>query len=410
MSAMDLSQVLTQRSDTIIDRWIAAVCDDQRIAATQELTFKAIRDSLPSVLQSLATVLSDYESSDLQTLVNASLEHGRIRAEQGFEPAEIAQEYRLLRFIIFSVLEDELVKAAPTEMLRAVRLIDTVIDEAIARCFDSYTQGRLQELEQLQSQLRLTNQELTRLVRASKDNFSQLAHELKTPLASIIGYADTFLRQQRQPSSLRNSSPNLDSIEQVLRSGRLLLRLINDALEISRYDAGTMKLQIAAADVHNLMQSILAMVQPLARMKNLTLVLNCDRAPEQIWTDALRLQQVITNILSNAIRYSDSGTIQLTCQALSPNEWMVSINDDGIGIPAEMQAAIFEPYVRTREGQSQSSDGTGLGLAIASRLVKLMQGEITVTSQPGQGSTFNVTLPIDLTVRAPEPTPQPTQL
>ncbi|MFS0515723.1 histidine kinase dimerization/phospho-acceptor domain-containing protein [Nostoc sp. UIC 10607] len=98
-------------------------------------------------------------------------------------------------------------------MLRAVRQIDTVIDEAIARCFNSYTQGRLQELKKLQSQLRLTNQELTRLVRANKDNLSHLAHELKTPLTSIIGYADLFLRQQRQQPELLNAmaSPTLNA-------------------------------------------------------------------------------------------------------------------------------------------------------------------------------------------------------
>jgi signal transduction histidine kinase len=393
---MDFSQTLTQRSETIVDRWIEAVCQDHRIESTRELTFKSIRDSLPSVLTALSTVLSDRETSDLQTLVQASLKHGQIRAEQGFEPSEIAEEYRLLRFVIFSVLEDELLKATPTEMLRAVRLIDTVIDEAIARCFESYTQGRIQELEQLQSQLRLTNQELTRLVRASKDNLSQLAHELKTPLTSIIGYADLFLRQQRQQSDLQVRSPNLESIERVLMSGRLLLRLINDTLEMSRCGTGTMKLQLAETNVRELIQLTVDMIEPLARSKNLTLIVDCDRSPDYIFTDSLRLQQILTNLLSNAIRYSNAGTVRLTCQTVSPNQWSISIGDDGIGIPLEEQTTIFEPYIRTEAAQSQTADGTGLGLAITSRLVALMQGQIEVQSQPGQGSTFTVTLPIDL--------------
>jgi signal transduction histidine kinase len=395
---MDFSQTLTQRSEAIVDRWIEAVCQDHRIESTRELTFKAIRDSLPSVLTALSTVLSDHEASDLQTLVRASLKHGRIRAEQGFEPSEIAEEYRLLRFIIFSVLEDELLKATPAEMLRAVRLIDTVIDEAIARCFDSYTQGRLHELEQLQSQLRLTNQELTRLVRASKDNLSQLAHELKTPLTSIIGYADLFLRQQRQQSDLQALSPNLESIERVLTSGRLLLRLINDTLEMSRCGAGTMKLQLAKTNVRELIQLIAEMVEPLARTKSLALVVDCDRSPDYVFTDSLRLQQILTNLLSNAIRYSNSGTVRLTCQTLSLSQWSISICDDGIGIPLEAQTTIFEPYFRTEGAQTQTADGTGLGLAITSRLVALMQGQIEVQSQPGQGSSFTVTLPIELSL------------
>lgn len=148
---MDFSQTLIHKIDAIVDQWVEAVYQDEQIEATKELTFKAVRDSLPKVLTALATVLSESEKSDLQTVVDTSLEHGWLRAEQGFEPAEIAREYRLLRVVIFSFLEEDLLKASPVELLRAVRLIDMIIDEAIARCFNSYTQGRLQELEQLQS-------------------------------------------------------------------------------------------------------------------------------------------------------------------------------------------------------------------------------------------------------------------
>ncbi|MBD2562706.1 MULTISPECIES: sensor histidine kinase [Nostoc] len=401
---MDFSQTLIAKSDAILDQWVEAVYQDQQIEATNELTFKAVRDSLPRVLKALATVLSESETSDLQTVVDASLEHGTLRAEQGFEPAEIAREYRLLRFVIFSFLEEDLLQGSAQDVLRAVRLIDTVIDEAIARCFNSYTQGRLQELKQLQSQLRLTNQELTRLVRANKDNLSHLAHELKTPLTSIIGYADLFLRQQRQQPELKDTYANLESIERVLKSGRLLVRLINDTLEISRYDAGQMKLQPTLTDVRSLINFVLEMIEPLARAKELSLVFECDgfanakreRAPSQVSTDPLRLQQILTNLLSNAIRYTESGSIHLECWTVSQQQWAISVTDSGIGISPDAQAQIFNPYFReVTAPQVQSSDGTGLGLAIVSRLVQLMDGEIKVDSQLGKGSTFTVILPLE---------------
>lgn len=390
---IDFSQALTKKADPIVNAWVEAVYQDQQIEVTKELTYRAVKDSLPRVLEALSTVLSESETNDLQTLVDASLEHGTLRAEQGFEPAEIAREYRLLRSIIFAQLEPDLLHAAPVEMLRAVRLIDTVIDEAIARCFNSYTEGRLNELGQLQSQLQLTNQELTRLVRASKENLSQLAHELKTPLTSIIGYTDLFLRQQ-QDSNLRDSVANFEHIERVLRSGRLLLRLINDALEISRYESGQMVLQLAPVDLRKLIATVLEIVEPMARAKNLSLMVSCHRAPEQITTDALRLQQVITNLLSNSIRYTPAGFIRLECSTLPDQRWAISIADSGLGIDPEDQKHIFEPYFRATSDLVQTTEGTGLGLAIVSRLVKLLQGEITLESQVNQGSTFTVILPI----------------
>lgn len=405
---MDFSQVLTEKRDAIVDRWIESVFQDDQIEATNELTYTAVRDSLPRVLDAMATVLSQSQASDLQTLVDTSLEHGVVRAEQGFEPVEIAREYRLLRSVIFSMLETDLLQAAsPREMLRAVRLIDAVIDEAIARCFDSYTNGRFKELEQLQSQLKLTNQELTRLVRASKENMSQLAHELKTPLTSIIGYSDLFLRQQRQNSQDRDTYPNLENIERVLRSGRLLLRLINDSLEIARYDAGKMTLQPVETDVRSVLDSILEIIEPLARSKNLTLEIDTSQAPLQVVTDPLRLQQVLTNLLSNAVRYTDSGSIEVKCQQLTGQQWSITVSDTGIGIPLAAQNQIFEPYFRVEfqpeDAPPISRDGTGLGLSIVSRLVALMQGTITVESQPGQGSRFVIVLPLQVSLAESKP-------
>jgi signal transduction histidine kinase len=275
-----------------------------------------------------------------------------------------------------------------------------VIDEAIARCFDSYTQGRLQELEQLQSQLRLTNQELTRLVRASKTNLSHLAHELKTPLTSIIGYSDLFLRQHRQNAGLRDAVPNLESIERVLTGGRQLLRLINDALEISRYEAGQMQLQVTEIEVQPLIWAVVEMVEPLFNTKNLQLEVNCDRAPTAVLTDPLRLQQIITNLLSNAIRYTDEkGAVRLTCEVVSDQMWAIAIADSGIGISPEDQKRIFEPYFQGSLGnRDKVPDSTGLGLAIVSRLVKLLSGQLEVVSQPDVGSTFTVKLPLELPV------------
>jgi signal transduction histidine kinase len=285
----DFSQLLQDKTQTILKQWVEAVRQDKKISSTNNLSRTAIENHLNDVLSALATVLSQYQDDQIQALVQASLHHGTLRAEQGFDAAEIAREYHLFRNVIFVTLEQELLQASAQEVMRAVRLIDMVLDEAIACCFQTYTKQRLTELEQLQNQLSLNNQELTRLVRANQDNLSILAHELKSPLTSIIGYSDLFLRLQRQQSNEKDSITHLEHVERVLRSGRLLLHLINDALEISRYDAGQMKLQAEPTNVHELITNVYEMLQPLADNKNLQIGVDCDRAPEEVVTDPVTI-------------------------------------------------------------------------------------------------------------------------
>ena len=413
---MDFSQLLIDKSQTITDKWIEAVRSDRQIQSADDLSHTAIKNHLPDVLRAMATVLAKYQESDINTLVEASLEHGVLRAGQGFEPIEIAREYRLLRQVTFSTLEADLKQASSIDVMRAVRLIDAVVDEAIAQCFKSYMEQRLGELQQLQSQLQLNNQELTRLVRANQESLSHLAHELKTPLTSIIGYSELFLRQQRNKDQVNDNLRNLEHIDKVLWGGRQLLRLINDTLEISRYEAGKMKLQPSSTNVRSLINSVIEMVQPLANSKQLQMIVECDSAtadssatlreglrptaaPDQVFTDPLRLQQIITNLLSNAIRYTEAGSIKLTCQTVSQEEWAIAIADTGIGIEPEDQIRIFEPYFQA--GSSQQSyhpHSTGLGLAIVSRLVKLLQGKMELVSEIGIGSTFTVIFPLEVQI------------
>jgi signal transduction histidine kinase len=397
---MDFSQVLAEKTDTILNKWIVAVRKDRRIESADELSYTAIKDHIPDVLQAMVTVLSTSQDSDIQSVVTASFQHGAIRAEQGFDPIEIAREYHLLRTVIFDAIQADLLKGTSVEIIRSMRLIDTIVDEAIARCFKSYVEERLRELRQLQASLTLHNEELTRLISANQEYLSQLAHELKHPLTSIIGYSDLFLRQQRRKTEIKDKKDNytnLEHIERVLRNGRQLLHLINDVLELSRYEAGQIKIKLAPTDVRELIDNVCEMLEPLAVAKNLQVVIDYDRAPEKLTTDSFQLKQIITNLISNAIRYTESGTVIIMCQVLDNQRWAIAVSDTGIGIASENQDQIFEPYFRvSATDRPYLPDSTGLGLAIVSRLVKLLQGEINLASQVGVGSTFTVIFPLEV--------------
>ncbi|HAJ58313.1 MAG TPA: sensor histidine kinase [Cyanobacteria bacterium UBA8543] len=394
---INFSQLLAEKTEIIIEQWVAAVRQDRQIESADNLSRPAIENHLSHVLSAMATVLSHSQENEIEPIVQASLYHGVLRAEQGFDPAEVAREYHLLRQVIFSVIEANLLTGTIAEGIRAVRLIDAVIDEAIAQCFKSYVDERLRELQQLQNQLILTNQELTRLIRANHDNLSVLAHELKTPLNSIIGYSELFLRHQQRIPEVKDNLPKLEHIERVLRNGRHLLRLVNDTLELSRADGGKMQLHLMPTNVPSLIKSVMEVLEPLALSKELQMLVDYSLAPEQVLTDPLRLQQIITNLVSNGIRYTQLGKIQLNCQLLSDNQWAIAISDTGCGIAPEDQDRVFEPFFRAGSTeQSYAPGSTGLGLAIVSRLVKLLQGKIELVSQVGIGSTFTVTFPLEI--------------
>lgn len=393
---LNISQIIAEKAESIIEKWMEEVRQDRRIESSINLSDTALGNSLPKLLKSLAAVLA-HSQKNFKKIADGSLEHGRLRAKQGYEADEIAQEYSLLRRTIFAVLAPHCLKGSPEEIILLFSKINTVLDEAISVCYKSYVQERLNELEQIQSQLTLTNQELNRLVESSKDNLSYLAHELKTPLTAVIGYSELLQRLQQEKLNAESDSLSLRSIERVLQGGRHLLHIVNDSLELSRYEANHIKLNLEWIDVHSMMASVSEILNPLAQAKGLQLKIDGEGAPEQVFSDSLRLQQILINLLSNAIRYTEIGTIQVICQSLPDQKWSVAVSDTGIGIAPEDRDHIFQPYSQAVFNQGpRHKEGTGLGLAIVSRLVQLLQGEIQLVSQLGVGSTFTVILPITI--------------
>ena len=145
--------------------------------------------------------------------------------------------------------------------------------------------------------------------------------------------------------------------------------------------------------MRSLIQIIVETLEVSANQKNLEIVVDCDRAPQMVQTDSLRLQQILTNLISNAIRYTESGTVTINCFSLNSNQWSITVADTGIGISLEAQSQIFQPYYRVNSKNDPSTNSTGLGLAIVDKLVLLLKGEIYLESKLGNGSTFTVIFP-----------------
>ncbi|MEM8829162.1 MAG: sensor histidine kinase [Cyanobacteria bacterium P01_G01_bin.19] len=391
----DIGTALLAKSEVIIESWVASIRHDLDIESAKGLAYKSVRNSIPSVLQALATLLSSSLSDKPQKLENNGLEHGIIRAEQGYDIAEIMQEYGSLRDVVLDVLEPDLLTGSTKEVLAMIKLIDSTIDRAIALSLESFVEVKLRELEQVQAELILSNQELTRLIAAQKEDLAHMAHELKSPLNSIMGFSELLLQQQKKITQAKDTSLNLKLTQTVINNSKQLLRLINDTLEISRYESGKIQLNLEPVDISSLIATVTEAFEPSAREKELEIILDCSRAPQCVNTDTIKVRQIITNLVSNAIRYTESGTITVICQTDGQDRWSIVVVDTGIGISDEAQAQIFEPYFRAGARDSESLNSTGLGLAIVDKLVKLLQGEVRLESRLNQGSRFTVNLPIN---------------
>ncbi|NEP16513.1 MAG: sensor histidine kinase [Leptolyngbya sp. SIO4C1] len=391
----NLGQALLSKLDRIIDIWVEQVRCDMDIESAKGMTYQAIHNDLPDVLEAIATLLTTTFSDQVQELREDALEHGAVRANQGFDTTELVREYRILRNIILAELEPDFCTGSVQDVLRAVRQIDTVLDDAVLMSLESYVEQRLKTLGQVQAQLLLTNQELTRLLDSQQENLSHLAHELKTPLNAVIGFSSLLLQQQRQQLTQgARTSLEIQHIERVVRNSKQLLRLINNAVEAAG-QTGQPSLTIESVALPSLVQTIIDTLEPIAQAKTLSLMVDCDRAPAQITTDTMRLQQIIINLVSNAIRYTDQGTVWVVCYTINAAQWAIDVRDTGRGISQAQQTRIFEPYFRV-DDENDSAEGRGLGLAIVNQLVQLLQGKISLVSEVGEGSTFTVVLPLTL--------------
>ncbi|MCC0176108.1 sensor histidine kinase [Waterburya agarophytonicola K14] len=390
-----LAYKLLDNIEPITDNWIEAIKQDKLIKSSRKLTFTSIKDHLPELLTVIFRAFAGEINIKLDNCDQDRGEsHGFSRAIQNFDTEEIAREYYLLKEILLHRLQEDLLVSSPQEIIEAIATLNQVIDEVMANSFKSYTQRRLNQLENLHTQLLLTNQELTRLIEDHRDNLSYLTHEIKNPLTSIIGYSDLFLRQQ-QIKPLASTIDNLGHIEQVLTQGRKILRLVNDTLEISSYSKGKIKLTSQSVDVCQLLDSVAISLKSAIEAKGLQLIASCTPEPLKIQTDSLRLQQIISNLVSNAIRYTATGTIKVLCQQISSDRFKIVVSDTGIGISQADYQRIFEPYFRvTQPDRCVVPEGVGLGLAIVSQLVKLLGGEIQLESEINVGSTFVIILPI----------------
>lgn len=242
--------------------------------------------------------------------------------------------------------------------------------------------------EQMHS-IHLQNLQLQEAARIKSHFMSVVSHELRTPMNAILGFSQLMLRRYYHlfPPEIRTM------VEKIVNSGKHLLALIEDILDYSSLEAGKLELQ---AQEFNLVELVTTTTEPLlflAEQKNITLAIHTNIQNPKIVNDCDRVRQVLVNLVDNAIKFTDTGGVFVEVQELNPDQLTVMVRDTGIGIPEAELKNIFQGFWQLNQSTTRRHGGTGLGLGIVEKLVRLMNGSITVESRLHEGSTFRVVLP-----------------
>lgn len=277
-----------------------------------------------------------------------------------------------------------------------------------SRLYDSQQeiQRSLARQKALTEQVQAANQELeeARAAALEAKNFrgqflANMSHELRTPLNAIIGFSEAMLNYPMMYSNQTLPPAYKQDLEQINTSGKHLLALINDILDLSKVDAGKLDLEIEQVDVEELIRGVIATSAGLKGDKPIKIRRNTPEKLPVVRGDTLRVRQIMLNLMSNAAKFTDEGSITIGVREQGENEVLFWISDTGIGIAPQDMDKIFEEFRQGTSGRRKGRAGSGLGLAISRQLLNLMGGRIWAESTLGKGSTFYFTLP----VYTPEP-------
>ena len=225
---------------------------------------------------------------------------------------------------------------------------------------------------------------------------ANMSHEIRTPMNAIIGFSDLLY------SSIKDAKQR-SQIEAIRSSGKNLLIIINDILDLSKIEAGKLVIQNEPINIHNIIKEIETIFAHITQEKGIQFVIDqVDEIPTSLLLDETRIRQILFNLIGNAVKFTDSGEVTLSVlRKIKENDkidLIISVKDTGIGIPADQHDRIFEAFNQQEGQRTAQYGGTGLGLTITRRLVEMMNGEIELLSEPGKGSVFTITLP-DITVK-----------
>lgn len=349
--AMAIAYLLMWRLGRVIIEPIVAITGIAReVVATRDYSRRAPR-------------IGDDEAAELADSFNAMLTEieGRTRELEDSHSSTLRESQQRSR--------------AQQEVMRLNEQLEQRVDE------------RTLQLALANAELANANEEAKSANQAKSAFLSSMSHELRTPLNAILGFAQ-ILTSDTLPTSVEQKK---EFANHILKSGRHLLTLINEILDLAKVESGTITLSMEPVGLNDILNEVRAMIEPIAATRKVR-VLFPDGNGAMVMADRTRLKQVLLNLLSNAVKYNrEEGAVVVSCEHPTPDRLRLSVQDTGHGLNPEQVAGLFQPFNRLGQ-EAGAQEGTGIGLVVTKRLVELMGGEISVTSSPGVGSVFSIEL------------------
>ena len=284
---------------------------------------------------------------------------------------------------IMSIVTDQVAVA-----LNNVQAFDDL--QRFNEVLEELVRQRTVDLQRANAELLSANEEILKTNRMKSQFFANMSHELRTPLTAIIGFSE--LLQDRTFGSLDESQVRY--VDNIYRSARHLLNLINDILDLAKVESGKMKITLESFSLRDCLDQVCNVVRPLSMEKNVTLTVGVEEEVDTIVGDEVRVKQIMYNLLSNGIKFTEEGGRVDVCARVVDGVLHVSVSDTGIGIEKEYQEIIFSEFQQVDGSYSRKHEGTGLGLSLTRKLVELHGGRVWVESEGlGKGSVFTFTLP-----------------
>jgi signal transduction histidine kinase len=368
------------RADEVYERTIALLYPKARVGAVSEgyLDYRWGRSVVGTLLIARWLVSGIAADKDEIDWISRS---GSAAAREGVPLVETTRGHMHWRDVLIEVTRDEATRlGTPRDVAEeVVRAVQANADASLVRIANAYDM-----------QLRESNAQLTRASQFKSEFLAKMSHQLRTPLTAIIGFCEVLT--QGMDGEL--SREQAQDVSEIHKSGLILLELVNDILDLSKIEAGKVEIIPQEVDLPAIVDQVIASMHHIAETKALKLTSDLSSDTRKVIGDPVRVREILTNLVSNAIKFTPAGSVAILSEPAGAMA-EISVRDTGIGIDRAAHERIFEEFSQASDKISATYGGTGLGLSIARKLVELQGGKMGLESEPGKGSRFWFTLPID---------------